>query len=136
MPAPAVLKLHLRMIHDKAGRSGFEVTSAKVDDVVAGRTVPLEAGATYVFDKGYYGLSLVVRDPDGRSLLRHPTQAQCTLPRNHGKGCRGRRILFDRRLKIGQPAAARRSGEEPALRCQLARDSSWRAPTRTSRSVC
>jgi hypothetical protein len=31
----------------------FEVTSAKVDDVVAGRAIPVEPGATYVFDKGY-----------------------------------------------------------------------------------
>ena len=31
----------------------FDVTSAKVDDVVAGRAIPLEPGATYVFDKGY-----------------------------------------------------------------------------------
>jgi hypothetical protein len=31
----------------------FEVTSAKIDDVVAGRAIPLEKGATYVFDKGY-----------------------------------------------------------------------------------
>ena len=47
------LKLHL--LHDpNQGRPvWFEVTSAKVDDVVAGRAVPLEPGATYVFDKGY-----------------------------------------------------------------------------------
>lgn len=32
----------------------FTVTSAKVPDVVAGKTMPIAAGATYVFDKGYY----------------------------------------------------------------------------------
>jgi hypothetical protein len=31
----------------------FDLTSAKIDDVVAGRAIPLENGATYVFDKGY-----------------------------------------------------------------------------------
>jgi len=31
-----------------------EVTPANVNDVEIGRQVPLEAGATYVFDKGYY----------------------------------------------------------------------------------
>jgi IS4 transposase len=47
------LKLHLSY-DPRAGRvTWFDVTSAKVDDVVAGRAVPLEEGATYVQDKGY-----------------------------------------------------------------------------------
>src|SRR5215472_12513906 len=47
------LKLHL--LYDARQRRPvwFDVTSAKIDDVVAGRAIPLEAGATYVFDKGY-----------------------------------------------------------------------------------
>jgi hypothetical protein len=47
------LKLHL--LYDPRQRRPvwFELTSAKVDDVVAGRAVPLEPGATLVFDKGY-----------------------------------------------------------------------------------
>jgi putative transposase len=47
------LKLHL--VHDPRQDRPvwFEVTSVKVDDSTAGRTVPLERGATYVFDKGY-----------------------------------------------------------------------------------
>ena len=31
-----------------------EVTPANVNDVEIGRQVAIEAGATYVFDKGYY----------------------------------------------------------------------------------
>jgi hypothetical protein len=47
------LKLHL-LYDPRQGRPvWFDVTSAKVDDVVAGRGIPLEAGATLVFDKGY-----------------------------------------------------------------------------------
>src|SRR5712691_5987769 len=43
------LKLHL-LYDPRHGRPvWFEVSSAKVDDVVAGRTVPLEAGATPAF---------------------------------------------------------------------------------------
>jgi IS4 transposase len=47
------LKLHL--LHDprQVRPVWFDVTSAKVDDVVAGRAIPVEPGATYVFDKGY-----------------------------------------------------------------------------------
>jgi len=47
------LKLHL--LYDPRQRRPvwFELTSAKVADVVAGRAVPLEPGATLVLDKGY-----------------------------------------------------------------------------------
>ncbi len=31
-----------------------EITAANVNDVEIGRKVEIEAGATYVFDKGYY----------------------------------------------------------------------------------
>src|SRR5262249_22820205 len=47
------LKLHLCCDPRAGCLSWFDLTSAKVDDVVAGRAMPLEAGATYVFDKGY-----------------------------------------------------------------------------------
>jgi len=47
------LKMHL--VYDPAADrpSQVEVTTATVNDVAIGRTVPLEPGATYVFDKGY-----------------------------------------------------------------------------------
>lgn len=95
------LKLHL--LHDpRHGRPvWFEVTSAKRDDVVAGRTVPLEAGATYVFDKGYTdycwwsqilaaGAFFVTR------RKRNAHRREITEQTAQGDG-----ILFDRRLKIG-----------------------------------
>lgn len=47
------LKLHLLYDPREVRPVWFALSSAKVDDVVAGREVPLEAGATYVFDKGY-----------------------------------------------------------------------------------
>jgi len=47
------LKLHLLYDPRQNRPVWFDVTSAKVDDVVAGRAVPLEPEATYVFDKGY-----------------------------------------------------------------------------------
>jgi IS4 transposase len=47
------LKLHL-LYDPRADRPvWFALSSAKVDDVVAGRAAPLETGATLVFDKGY-----------------------------------------------------------------------------------
>ncbi len=47
------LKSHLLYDPRQTRAVWFDVTSAKIDDVVAGRGVSLEPGATYVFDKGY-----------------------------------------------------------------------------------
>lgn len=47
------LKLHLSYEPRAGHMTWFDITSAKIDDVVAGRAMPLEKGATYVFDKGY-----------------------------------------------------------------------------------
>jgi len=95
------LKLHL--VHDpRANRPiWFEVTSVKVDDVVAGRRVPLEPGATYVFDKGY---------TDYRWWSDIHAAGACFVTRRKSNACRreisemapsGNGILADRRVTIG-----------------------------------
>jgi putative transposase len=95
------LKVHL--LYDPRQRRPvwFDVTSAKVDDVAAGRGIPLEPGATYVFDKGYtdfrwwseiidIGAFFVTRRK--RNTRRREIVEQTVV----GDG-----ILADRRLKIG-----------------------------------
>jgi putative transposase len=95
------LKLHL--VHDpRHGRPvWFDVTSVKVDDVTAGRTVPLEAGATYVFDKGYtdYGWWAEIVAAKAFFVTRRKRNAHrravCeAAPMGEG-------ILADRTLRIG-----------------------------------
>jgi putative transposase len=99
------LKLHL--VHDPRENRPvwFELTSAKVDDVTAGRRVVLEPGATYVFDKGYtdYGWwseiiaakAFFVTRRKRNAHRRNVTEAQ---PADAG-------ILADRTLKIGHRQA-------------------------------
>jgi len=48
------MKMHVVYHPKNDGFSCVEVTPATVNDVEVGRQVPIEAGATYVFDKGYY----------------------------------------------------------------------------------
>ena len=57
----------------------FEVTSAKVDDVGAGRAVPLDAGATLVFDKSYtdYRWWSKIRSAWGFFVTRRKRNAHC-----------------------------------------------------------
>jgi hypothetical protein len=72
-----------------------------VDDVVAGRAVPLEAGATYVFDKGYtdHRWWFAIRAAGAFSLTRRKRNAHC---REVGaETAAGDGILADRRVTLG-----------------------------------
>ena len=47
------LKLHTLLHHGQQVPVAVAITAANVNDIDHGRTIPLQAGATYVFDKGY-----------------------------------------------------------------------------------
>ena len=95
------LKLHLLYDPNQGRPVWFDLTSAKIDDVVAGRAVGFEPGATYVFDKGYtdyrwwaeiltagaYFVTRRKRNAHRRDIVEQVAQ---------GDG-----ILADRQLKIG-----------------------------------
>jgi putative transposase len=99
------LKLHL--LHDpRQGRPvWFEITSAKVDDLVAGRAIQLEPGATYVFDKGYtdYRWWSEILAAGALFVTRRKRNACCREIRERAAPGEGRAdgILADRTLKIG-----------------------------------
>jgi IS4 transposase len=50
----------------------FEVTTANVNDITAAKVMPIEAGATYVYDLGYYdyGWWAAIDDAGGRFVTR------------------------------------------------------------------
>jgi IS4 transposase len=95
------LKLHL--LYDPRQRRPvwFELTSAKVDDVVAGRAVPLEPGATLVFDKGYtdYRWWFEIRAQGAFFVTRRKRNAHCRVIGE--AAALGAGIEADRRGKIG-----------------------------------
>lgn len=95
------LKLHLLYASRQRRPVWFEVTSAKTEDVVAGRTIPLQAGATYVFDKGYtdYRWWSEIIDAKALFITRRKRNAHCRDIVE--RPARGDGILADRRLKIG-----------------------------------
>lgn len=98
------LKLHLLYDPNQGRPVWFELTSAKVDDVVAGRAAPLEPGATYVFDKGYtdYRWWSQILAAGAFFVTRKKRNASCREVREEpAPGAPGDGILFDRRLKIG-----------------------------------
>jgi putative transposase len=95
------LKLHLLYDPRQDRPVWFELTSAKIDDVVAGRAVPLEKGATYVFDKGYtdYGWWSELIAAEAFFVTRRKRNAHRREVSE--RPAVGEGILFDRTLKIG-----------------------------------
>ena len=53
----ALVKLHVDFDADCAIPANFAITPARVNDVSMAHTLPIEPGATYVFDLGYYDFS-------------------------------------------------------------------------------
>ena len=52
--ADGAVKLHVVYDPDAEAPVCFAVTSARVNDITPAKRLPIEPGATYVFDKGYY----------------------------------------------------------------------------------
>ena len=55
--ADGAVKLHVVYDPDADAPVCFAVTSARVNDITPAKRLPIEPGATYVFDKGYYDFS-------------------------------------------------------------------------------
>jgi Transposase DDE domain len=100
---PRTRRLKLHLLYDPRQRRPvwFELTSAEIDDVVADRAISLEAGATYVFDKGYPDYRWWSEIIDARTVFvtRRKRNAHCRDIVE--QPVRGEGILADRRLKIG-----------------------------------
>jgi putative transposase len=113
------LKLHL--LHDPRQNRPvwFDVTSAKVDDVVAGRAIPVEPGATYVFDKGYTDFHWwsELLAAGAFFVTRRKRNAHCRLVAEHT--ATGEGILADRRLKIGHRQARGGAPHNPLYEVEL-----------------
>lgn len=95
------LKLHLG--YDPRGQAPCwaEVTSPKVSDLAIARDVPIEAGATYVFDKGYvdYGWWHTIHEQEALFVSRLKTNA---YRRDVvGQTPVGSGILADNLIKLG-----------------------------------
>lgn len=113
------LKLHLLYDPRHVRPVWFEVTGAKVDDVVAGRSVPLEPDATYIFDKGYtdYRWWAEIIEAKAWFVTRRKKNACRRAVREQPAAGAG--ILFDRRLQIGHRRAHAGAPKNPLYQVDL-----------------
>lgn len=107
------LKLHL--VYDPRARrpTWFELTSAKVDDTVAARAVPLEKGATYVMDKGYTDFRRWSEIIAAEAFFVTRRKTNTHRREIVEMAASGEGILADRRLKIGHPRARAGAAKNP-----------------------
>jgi putative transposase len=102
-----------------------EITPATVNDVEIGRQTDLEAGATYVFDKGYYHFGWWKKINDAKAFfvtrVKTNTRLRKTQSRSvHKKKGDGFRIIDDAEVKLSSKGDSKLS--MPLRRIKVRRD--------------
>lgn len=95
------LKLHLVFDPHAELPVRFAITSPKVSDITVGRSIAIEAGATYVFDKGYLDYAWWQDIVAAEALFVTRLRANVHRREIRERTARGEAILADRSLKIG-----------------------------------
>lgn len=91
------VKAHVVLDPDADAPLYCQVTPAKTNDITAAKAMPIEAGATYVFDLGYYDYGWWAKlDRGGCRIVTRlkkntPLEPVCELPLPAGSG-----LLYDR----------------------------------------
>lgn len=102
------VKLHLCYAPEEHRPVWFAVTRERVNDITAAKTMPIEAGATYVFDKGYYDFSFWagLHEQGCRFVTRLKKNSPIHALRE--RRATGEGILFDRVGKLSKRLASQR----------------------------
>jgi hypothetical protein len=107
----ALVKLHVDFDADRSIPANIAITPARVNDVCMVETMPLEPGATYVFDLGYYDFSwwlqLVAKGCRFVTRLKTHTRPRLIEERSleaQGPICADRIVAIDGRLKSARGA--------------------------------
>jgi hypothetical protein len=102
------VKLHMAFEPGLDRPTWFAVTSERVNDITAAKTMPIEAGATYVFDKGYYDFSFwaALHAASCRFVTRLKKNSPARLLKERKP--KGQGILFDRTVQLSERLAGQR----------------------------
>lgn len=102
----ALVKVHVDFDADRAIPANIAITPARINDIVMAHTLPVEPGATYVFDLGYYDFSWWARlDEAGCRIVTrlktntHPRVVEMRPVPADGPIVSDRIVTIDRRLQ-------------------------------------
>jgi len=103
------VKLHVVFDPEAERPTCFVVTSERVTDVAVAKSLPIEPGATYVFDRGYYDFGFWARlvQQDCRFVTRLKSNSPTALIEE--RQASGPGILFDRVVRLSQRLASQRA---------------------------
>jgi putative transposase len=99
------MKLHVVYDHLADVPSCVEVTAANVNDIEVGRQVPIQAGTTYVFDKGYCRFDWWQKINDRKAFFVTRPKTTMRLRKTKGRTIRKRngdgfKIIADDEVKL------------------------------------
>jgi hypothetical protein len=102
------IKLHLSLDPQQQRPTWFAVTHGRVNDITPAKMMPIEGGATYVFDKGYYDFSFWAKLHAAR--CRFVTRLKKNSPTRviKERKAMGDGILFDRIVRLSERLSAQR----------------------------
>jgi hypothetical protein len=102
------IKLHMVFEPQNARPVCFAVTPERINDITAAKLMPIESGATYVFDKGYYDFAFWAR-LDALNC-RFVTRLKKNSPSQliEERAIEGGNILFDRIVTLSQRLSSQR----------------------------
>jgi hypothetical protein len=103
------VKLHVVFDPDAERPTCFVVTSERVTDVAVAKSLPIEPGATYVFDRGYYDFGFWARL--AQQGCRFVTRLKSNSPTSmiEERQASGDGIVFDRVVRLSQRLASQRT---------------------------
>jgi hypothetical protein len=102
------VKLHMTFDPGARRPVWFAVTSERVNDITPAKTMPLEGGATYVFDKGYYDVAFwaSLHAASCRFVTRLKKNSPTCLVEE--RAAQGDGVLFDRIVRLSERLSAQR----------------------------
>jgi hypothetical protein len=102
------IKLHLVFDPGVPRPVWFAVTSERVNDITPAQTMPIEPGASYVFDKGYYDFAFWARLEDAG--CRFVTRLKKNSPTRllSERAPEGEGLLFDRTVALSERLKSQR----------------------------
>jgi putative transposase len=115
------MKMHVAYDPDADRPDHVEVTPANVNDVEIGQKLPIEAGATYVFDKGYCHFGWWQKINDGGAFFVTRSKVNCRLRSTKRRSLRQRKAHGFRVRDDHEVVLASRSHARPRLAIPLRR---------------
>lgn len=119
-------KAHIVLDPDAAQPVHLAITPARINDITAAKAMPIEAGATYVFDLGYYDYGWWARlDAAGCRIVTRLKSNTPLRPKAELPVAEGSPILSDRigLLPARQAASRRNPFQDPVREVQVRTES-------------